>query len=255
MPTLMRIESAPLGAFVPWKPLAQIVVPAMEPGESRELSTEVVRPRPVPLGDFDSVPPRRLLTAISPADQPSGNDGSGGLLNLLLLRQRQKANRSDRADVGSTSLAPDLWDRVGRGQPRWAGNINVFVGQTPVERHMAKALRVYPGRTNLAMFIVGTPGKRDSFAFELVGLNPDWKAALCNVTNGKSLLDTSESPIRECQWVESNGMLMVMLATQPPENCSAGTLEVHVRRRTDEKEAIVEFSLDPKAQGTGCYFV
>src|SRR5690349_4301303 len=54
-PTLMTIESAPFGAFVPWKPLAKIIVPAMEPGESRELRTEVARPRPLPLGDFSNL--------------------------------------------------------------------------------------------------------------------------------------------------------------------------------------------------------
>src|SRR5436853_355481 len=58
-PTPMRLESAPLGAFVPWRPLAQLVVPALEPGESRELSVEVKRPRPMVLGDFDRVPPKK----------------------------------------------------------------------------------------------------------------------------------------------------------------------------------------------------
>src|SRR5262245_35580907 len=57
-PTPVRLESAPLGAFVPWRPLAQLIVPALEPGESREVSTEVTRPRPVPLGNFDRVPPQ-----------------------------------------------------------------------------------------------------------------------------------------------------------------------------------------------------
>ena len=66
-PTPMRLESAPLGAFVAWAPLARLIVPALEPGESRELSTEVPRPRPIPLGNFDRVPPRRLLTALNSA--------------------------------------------------------------------------------------------------------------------------------------------------------------------------------------------
>src|SRR5439155_23685734 len=38
---VIRLESAPLGAFVPWQPLTQLLVPALEPGESRDLSTEV----------------------------------------------------------------------------------------------------------------------------------------------------------------------------------------------------------------------
>ena len=43
-PTPMRIESAPLGAFVSWRPLTRLLVPALEPGESTTLSTEVTRP-------------------------------------------------------------------------------------------------------------------------------------------------------------------------------------------------------------------
>jgi hypothetical protein len=158
--------------------------------------------------------------------------------------------------AGQASLAPDLWDWVGRGQTHWAGNINVFVGQQRVERHLARALRVYPGRTNLAMFVVGNPQRRDAFAFELAGLNPDWKAALYDVTNGRSLLaDESDAAIKDQQWVESHGSLMVMLATQPPADCSTGNLEVHVTRRGCQQPAIVEFNLDPTAQGAGCYFV
>ena len=46
-----------------------------------------------------------------------------------------------------------------------------------------------------------------------------------------------------------------MLATHPPVDCPAGNLEVHVTRRSFGKTAIVEFNLDPDAQGVGCYFV
>ena len=46
-PTIMRLESAPLGAFVPWQPLATLSVPAIEPGESLELSVDARRPQPV----------------------------------------------------------------------------------------------------------------------------------------------------------------------------------------------------------------
>lgn len=255
-PTLMRLESAPLGAFVPWRPLTEILVPALDPGESRKLSTEVARPRPAALGDFSRVPPQRLLTAVnSPDEPPPSNTGAGAFL-LHLLRRGQTGPASGREVTRKTSLAPDLWDWLGQGQVHWAGNINVFVGRQSVERHLARALRVYPGRTNLAMFIVGSPGRHDAFAFELVGLTSDWKAALFDVTNNRSLLvDASDTALQEERWVESNGALMVMLATQPPVDCSAGNLQVHVTRRGYEKEAIVEFDLDPDAQGTGCYFL
>jgi hypothetical protein len=255
-PTVMRLESAPLGAFVRWQPLSKLLVPALEPGESRDLSTEARRPRPTPLGDFNRVPPKKLLTAISSPGQssPQSGDRFGAIVNLL--RRGQADRRSGRDSARSPMLAPDLWDLFGQGQPHWAGNINVFVGVRPVERHFAKALRVYPGRTNLAMFVVGTPGRSDGFSFELTGLALDWKAALYDVTNHRNLMaGPSDAPIEETQWVESNGTLLVMLATRPPADCATGNVEVHVTRRSCATTAIVEFNLDPTAQGTGCYFV
>ena len=33
-PTTMTIESAPFGAFVKWRRLSQLIVPALQPGES-----------------------------------------------------------------------------------------------------------------------------------------------------------------------------------------------------------------------------
>ena len=255
--TLMRLESAPLGAFVPWQPLTVLSVPALEPGESRELSTEVARPRHAPLGDSNRIPPRRLLTALSAPDRPSP-PADTGLLGMLNLLRRSQPVRPAPGDVAARkpSLAPDLWDLAGRGQPRWAGNINVFVGTKPVERHLASALRVYPGQTNMAMFVVGSPGKADAYSFELRESNLDWKAALYDITNNRTLsVDPGELAIGETQWVEANGGLMVMMVTHPPADCMAGNVEVHVTRRSSQKTAVVEFNLDPFAQGTGCYFV
>ena len=251
-PTTMTIESAPFGAFVKWRPLSQLIVPGLAPGESLELSTEVPRPRPIPLGDFNRVPPRRLLTALSSPDQPLPPTGLQAFFNRLWKRRSTPSQLS--FSTTGISLAPDIWDLLGRGQQHWVGNINVFIGRRPVERHLAKALRVYPGHTNLAMFIVGNPGEREAFAFELEGLEAKWNAALHDVTNGKNLaVDPSGTYIAEEKWVESNGGLLVMLATQPPSDCRTGKLEVHVTRRTDQKTAIVEFDLDPAAQGPGCY--
>jgi hypothetical protein len=254
-PTAMRLESAPLGAFVPWRPLAQLLVPALEPGESRELSAEAVRSRPTPLGDFDRVPPKRVLTALGAEDEPAprSDNGPAGLLNLL--GRARTPGRSGRDLSRNPVLAPDLNDLVNRGQPYWAGNINVFVGAQPVERHLARALRIYPGRNNLAMFVVGGFRRSDAYAFELAGLEPEWKAVLYNMSNRTSLIvNRGDTPIGEREWVESSGGRLIMLSVQPPIDCTAGKLEVHVTRRSTRKTAIVEFDLDPAAQGSGCYF-
>ena len=236
--------------------IVELRLPALEPGESRELSTEVARPHPAPLGDFNRVPPERLLTAVNAPNQPPPRSGTGfgGILNLF--RRGRPARSSGRDLAGRATLAPDLSDLLGRGQPHWAGNINVFVGNRPVERHLSKALRVFPGRANLAMFVVGDPGKRDAYSFELVGLEPDWKAVLYDMKNNQGLLvNPSAVPIEETQWVESDGGLMLMLATHPPSDCRTGNLEVHVTRQSSRKTAVVEFDLDPTAQGPGCYFM
>ena len=128
-----------------------------------------------------------------------------------------------------------------------------LIGPRPVERHMAKALRVYAGRTNLAMFVVGDYQKRDAYAFELIGLAPDWKAALYDVSNNRTLVVDPEQPaVQPSEWLEFTGGLMI-LATCPPVGCRVGKLEVHVTRRSCGETAIVEFTLDPSAQGTGCY--
>jgi len=255
-PTFLRLESAPLGAFVPWRPLAVLAVPPIEAGESRELSIDVERPRSVALGDFDRIPPKKLLTAVNSADEPSPRNS--GLAAMLSLLRRQGTNRPGATTLAATTgfLAPDLWELLGRGQPHWAGNINVFVGTRPVERHLARALRVYPGRGNLAMFLVGGQGKRDAYAFDVVGLTPDWKAVLFDVTNSMTLLPgSSHLPIQGPRWVEADASLVVILAVHPPAGCEEGNVEVHVTQRSSQQTAVVEFNLDPTAQGTGCYCV
>src|SRR5881396_173882 len=102
--TPMRLESAPLGAFVPWQPLTQLLVPALEPGESRELITDVARSRVTPLGDFNRVPPKRLLTAVNSPDQPSPQPGTGLGAILNLLRRGQTAPPLDRGLAERPSL-------------------------------------------------------------------------------------------------------------------------------------------------------
>jgi hypothetical protein len=194
---------------------------------------------------------------VSSAGQPSRRAGAGFGTVLNLFRGRQATRSAPATAFMKSPLLPaDLWELLGRDQPHWAGNINVFIGAHRVERHLARALRVYPGRTNLAMFLVGGRESRDAFAFDLEGLAPDWKAALYDMTHRKTLLvGPSDPAIQERQWVESVGGLMVMLATHPPARCRTGNVEVHVTRRSCGTSAIVEFNLDPNAQGAGCYFV
>jgi hypothetical protein len=142
-----------------------------------------------------------------------------------------------------------------QGNPHWAGNLNVFIGPQAVERHLAQALRVYPGRTNLAIFVVGTD--RDAYSFHLAGGGATWGARLFDMTPQASLhLDLCKvSPLAEDRWIEMDGRRMLMLALVPPLDCERGTAEVHVEQRSSGRTAVVEFSLDPTAAGPGCYVV
>jgi hypothetical protein len=47
--------------------------------------------------------------------------------------------------------------------------------------------------------------------------------------------------------------MIIMLMTEPPAGCKQGRVEVRVTQRSSGKKAVVEFDLDPAAQGPGCY--
>jgi len=222
------VQAAPLGAFVPWRPLAMLPVPALGPGEDFALRTEAPRPAPAPLGPPDRVPPRRLLTALMTPD--------------------------DRPQPQATALPPDLAELLGHRNVYWAGNLNVFVGNRAVERHAALALRIYPGRANLAMFVVGS-GRPDAYRFHTVSTGEDWGARLYDMTDGQTLrLDVKrQAPVEEERWVETPGQRMFFVALTPPADCGAGSVEVHVTQRSTAREAVVEFGLDPSASGPGCF--
>jgi hypothetical protein len=230
--TLAILQAAPLGAFVPWRPLAVLPVPALVPGEEFVLQTDARRVLPAVLGDPRRVPPQRVLTALASDDDPNAR----------------------RGPVLAQALPADLTDLLGRGNAHWAGNLNVFVGGRAVERHLAQALRVYPGRMNLAMFVVGS--RRDAYAFRLEGEGAEWEAALYCMNRGPSVLDLrAAAAVPQREWVQMDGVSMMLLALVPPARCPRGAVEVHVEQQSTGQEAVVEFSLDPEAAGPGCYTV
>ena len=252
-PTKMILQAAPLGAFVPWQPLTAIDVPSVQPLANAEVITEVPLPQTRAVGEFSNVPPRKLLTALFSDDEPEDNR-PGRWRFLTGLPRGRRVERSD-TDL-SSSLPSDPFDLLLRDNAHWAGNINVLMGGTAVERHMAQALRIYPGRTNLAMFCVGS-NMTDAYKFELAGSAASWDAALLNMTNAMTLVSfgSRSQLISGSEWIKTDGMQLVMLAVRPPESCTQGTVEVHVHQQSTGKEAIVEFSLDASAAGAGCYSV
>jgi len=242
LPAVAVVSAAPFGAFVPWQPLVTLPIPSSMPGQIRFLRTRAVAVQPAPLGRPDSVPPRRLLGALGLAgDSPREPS-------------RQKGSALSKPD--SARLPADLMQLLLQETPHWAGNINVHVGNKDVERHLARALRVYPGRLNMAWFFVGGPG-RDAYAFRLGGLGKTWDANLFDMTSRESLvLNVQEAAaIGADEWIGTDGTRILLLAMRPPNNCSAGVVEVAVTQRSSGRTAVVEFSLDPTAAGRGCYVV
>jgi hypothetical protein len=231
------IQAAPLGAFVPWRPLKVLQVPALEPGESVVLRTEAQRPMPRPLESPGRLPPSRLLTALDLIDDEPPTPGAA------------PASRPGRPLPASTL---DLLTGPGT---YWAGNLNVFIGGQSVERHVAKALRIVPGRPNVAMFFVGS--QPDAYRFDLQGVGPDWEAAIVDPLRAsrlsRSRRDGTVIPLGA--WTSFPGHKLLMLALRPPANCREEHVEVHVTQHSTQKTAVVEFSFDPQASGPGCYLV
>src|SRR5205823_25444 len=89
-------------------------------------------------------------------------------------------------------LAPDLLALLGQGGVHWAGNLNLFFPGKDVERHTAAALRVEPGCTNLAMFLVGG-FKPDEYRFRLTGDAVAWNARLFDAALGRPIADAVRS--------------------------------------------------------------
>jgi hypothetical protein len=230
------VQAAPFGAFVPWRPLAVLPVPPLAPGEEYRLRTHAVAEKPTPLGDPGRVPPRQLLTALGMFDDRSGDRGTRARAPL--------------------SMPPDPMQLLLQDNPHWVGNINVLVGPKDVERHLARALRIYPGRANMAWFCVGSWG-RDAYAFWLKGLQPEWHASLFDMSTRESLvLGPEDGPeIVPERWIPTESTHVMMLVLTVPAACGAGNVEVHVRQRSTGRHAVVEFSLDPEAAGRGCYAV
>jgi hypothetical protein len=239
-PTIARMAAAPLGAFVPWRPLAIARIPSLAPNKTHLVRLEAHESRQRPLGSPDQVPPGRVLTALGQADddQPPRPTSVGA--------------NSGTVTVGR--LPADLFKLLRQGSVHFAGNLNIFIGGRAVERHLAKSLRVYPGQTNLAMFIVGSGP--DAYAFDLKGPSTAWDAVLFDMTRSHSILPgDGESSIPLRRWIEQADRSLMILAIRPPANCDRGAVEVHVKQRSTGETAIVEFSLDPAADGPGCYVV
>ena len=205
-------------------------VPALEPGESIVVASEYEYDTPQTLGSIDKVPPERVLTAL-------GSEEPG--------RRRRRQSRPS----GNPAPAPDLLSMLGMGGMYWAGNLNVFFPGADVERHAAQALRIYPGRVNLAAFMVGCLS--DRYLFNLTGNSVEWKARLHDSCIGLPIVAGAASKeLALDRWVKPLSGL-VTLAVEPPPEAETGAVNVHIRQESTGREAVVEFTMDSRAARAG----
>jgi hypothetical protein len=251
-PTTMLLQSAVLGAFVPWRPLTSLDVPEIEPGGQVHLTTQAHCVRPTVLGCVEDLTSQRVIDALAQAELRE---------QIRQIEQRSLARRHDRRQDRvwpeatmreAPRLSIDLLDVLGRPNVYWAGNLNVFIGAHAVERHCAQALRIYPGRTNWAMFLVGSG--TDAYAFDVTGAESDWELALHTGCPGPlvSALNPAHRIVPN-RWIAGREVRFVQFVVHPPDGCGQGEVAVHVTQQSTGAEALVEFSLDPQAAGPGCF--
>jgi hypothetical protein len=246
LPSEMQLESAPLGAFLPWQPLLSVPVPLLMPRQSMVISGVASVPRPALLGQPRGVTPAQLLAALTAPAEALQDPETGPT-------PRDNRARRRRLRQSSPGVAADPFALLGTGGVHWAGNIDVLMRQKAVERHLAQALRVYPGKTNLAMFFVGN--RMDGYRFDLEGMADEWEAELLDMTGQASLRPNGAPGLVQGEWIELHGCSMFFLVLRPPQSAERGEVQVRVQRQSDGMEAVVEFSLDTRAAGTGCYTV
>jgi len=163
-PAMVRMQAAPLGAFVPWQPLGDVLVPMLEPRRRHILRFRLQRPRPTVLGDPSQLPIARLLNALARAE-PQRAPGA----QLLL--------RFGGGSIGfqTGALPADLQgsSRIRRGErvvwekPFATGEANMCHTLLNLEYHHFKyAQHRRPGDVHLHFFGTATLSFADGFRVE-----------------------------------------------------------------------------------------
>ncbi len=239
--TEVAVQSAPLGAFLTWQPLLTLSVPPLAPRTSAVVSGTAWVPQPAP-----AAPPEEVWSMPAHLLQE--------FVETAAREAREEAEREARRLLRRPApvVAADPLALLGRSGHHWAGNIDILMRGKAAERHLAWALRVYPGKTNAALFFVGD--RKDGYRFELSGDVQEWQAELLDMIHSPSLRPGQAPDVPPGEFREfSRGTFYLLL--RPPQGVERGGVSVHVTRQSDGKEAVVEFSLDSRAAGAGCFTV
>ena len=304
-PEPMMLQFAAFGAFVPWTPLQLLQVPRIRPGGSTLVSTEVVICEDGTLlagdGGAYSEDRKRYQDALRTIQDDERLKTMSAwqvvarkVRNLLaenrikrFRAQRERANENRSLRLGDTSLAEfeELFDLEPADRPRadlhqgrsvyWVGNINVLMGGIDVERHEARAFRIYPGKINRSWFFLGGH-RRCSTSFEILGAGEGWSTRLYDTPDYFSLslrgrkelerfrqgLELASYPgelIEPGKWARLGMDPTIAVEICPPPDATSSTLEIQVLQRSpcgeEVRKAVVEFDFSESAVGPGCHTV
>ena len=141
----------------------------------------------------------------------------------------------------------------------WIGNINVLMGGVDVERHQARAFRIYPGRSNRSVFFVGDRAG-ESYSFQMSGTGAEWPTELFrlghspyNINYFASGFEFQGEGIQTGEWLPVNPFGKIGVEIRPPTDATEGGLGIEVCRQSDNRKAVVEFDFSETAAGPGCY--
>src|SRR5262249_4832131 len=99
----------------------------------------------------------------------------------------------------------------------------------------------------------------EEYQFRLAGDAVAWNAQLFEAGLGRPIAGAVRSTeLKEGVWHtpgsgHTPGFGMILLAVQPPDGATAGAVNVHLRQRSTDRGAVVEFTMDARASGRGCY--
>jgi hypothetical protein len=151
-PATARVEVAAFGAFLPWRPLTAVSVPAIPPGG------------------------RIVLTATAQGDLPD-RENAADLVAQMDNAESANDIMSLMAKVLRAAFAWKDVDQLNMNPIHFVGNLNVFVSRRKtVERHQQRAIGLRPGHSNFTMFAVGD-GKHDVYSLRLEA-EPGWDVQL-----------------------------------------------------------------------------
>ena len=236
----MEVRVAPFGAFVASKPLEVLAVPSIPPGSSTVVRTVFQERADGELSRLDAAGRHRALGQSQLGEQrqvPPKPVASSRTARLRGAVARMLRSVKPRPGGSGVEYVCEVLENTAR----WAGNFNVHIGSAETERHISCAIRLVPGKRNVAMFVVGE--RLESFVFDLQGEAGGWEAGLFT-TSERLPLGTPQLLDREAR---------IFLSVTPPSGTTKGLLAVGVTRHATGQRALVEFGFGVDAIPARCF--